>query len=403
MVCTLGRGRMAAMARLLAAGNFPETTKEELNDEKIAAQAIYKELHEANEANLLEEEDMHVFDFMPLTDPLHLVCCNACKKPIKASQFAAHADRCRSLNSKEDIVLGLDGGTGHKKPPRKGRKKLQTSHDGTSISMDSTPVMEGSGVSTRSTNYSDNVMAPSKRRTKIAAEPLPPADCLETKHGVTTEMRINCQEALTCREFSRRPVAGRVNPSDAAIGYQKAGQVLGHDLSTAGHLLTDVPLPLATKMYHSQRSRLRTALGHLYHVALAKEHENNHLTQKLVHGNSMLSSQISSPDNLLHETQKDDMLQKEKDARALPVLRNLDQNFAQSSKQLSGASGGWPSAFNISNQFQDNNFLRPALSVDTAPMERMRSRYLPTPYSFPGNSGTTLGTVQKPDGSVSVT
>ncbi|XP_058082315.1 SCA7 domain-containing protein SELMODRAFT_431321-like isoform X3 [Magnolia sinica] len=400
MVCTLGRGRMAAMARLLAAGNFPETTKEELNDEKIAAQAIYKELHEANEANLLEEEDMHVFDFMPLTDPLHLVCCNACKKPIKASQFAAHADRCRSLNSKEDIVLGLDGGTGHKKPPRKGRKKLQTSHDDqvatigeheklepkdgddtaasepnmdgltgncreakrTSISMDSTPVMEGSGVSTRSTNYSDNVMAPSKRRTKIAAEPLPPADCLETKHGVTTEMRINCQEALTCREFSRRPVAGRVNPSDAAIGYQKAGQVLGHDLSTAGHLLTDVPLPLATKMYHSQRSRLRTALGHLYHVALAKEHENNHLTQKLVHGNSMLSSQISSPDNLLHETQKDDMLQKE-----------------------------------------DNNFLRPALSVDTAPMERMRSRYLPTPYSFPGNSGTTLGTVQKPDGSVSVT
>lgn len=38
------------------------------------------------------------------------------------------AERCRTLNFSKDIILELDGGTGHKKPPRKGKKKLQTAH-----------------------------------------------------------------------------------------------------------------------------------------------------------------------------------------------------------------------------------------------------------------------------------
>ncbi|KAH7678783.1 hypothetical protein IHE45_06G019900 [Dioscorea alata] len=92
MVCTIGDGRMAAMVRLLKIESSPEITAEEANLEKIARQKIHKEFHDADEENLLEEEDMHVFDSRPLTDPLHLVCCNACKKPVKASQYAAHAD-----------------------------------------------------------------------------------------------------------------------------------------------------------------------------------------------------------------------------------------------------------------------------------------------------------------------
>eukprot|EP00268_Persea_americana_P024431 TRINITY_DN2384_c0_g3_i9.p4 TRINITY_DN2384_c0_g3~~TRINITY_DN2384_c0_g3_i9.p4 ORF type:complete len:102 (+),score=27.14 TRINITY_DN2384_c0_g3_i9:292-597(+) len=96
-VSSLGRERMAALARLLVLGGFPEATAEEANIEKLAIQSICRELHEADEANLLEEEDMHVFDCKPLTDPLNLVCCNACKKPVKASQFAAHAVSFRRL------------------------------------------------------------------------------------------------------------------------------------------------------------------------------------------------------------------------------------------------------------------------------------------------------------------
>ncbi|KAH7678785.1 hypothetical protein IHE45_06G019900 [Dioscorea alata] len=125
MVCTIGDGRMAAMVRLLKIESSPEITAEEANLEKIARQKIHKEFHDADEENLLEEEDMHVFDSRPLTDPLHLVCCNACKKPVKASQYAAHAERCVPLNFKEEPKKEFNSNGKHKKPPRKGREKLQ--------------------------------------------------------------------------------------------------------------------------------------------------------------------------------------------------------------------------------------------------------------------------------------
>lgn len=38
------------------------------------------------------------------------------------------AERCRSLNYMTDVALELDGGSGHKKPPRKGRKILQATN-----------------------------------------------------------------------------------------------------------------------------------------------------------------------------------------------------------------------------------------------------------------------------------
>ncbi|XXG54232.1 hypothetical protein AAC387_Pa03g2172 [Persea americana] len=390
MVCTLGRGRMAVMARLLTSGNFPEATAEEVKHEKLAAQSIYRELHEADEANLLEEEDMHVFDCKPLTDPLNLVCCNACKKPVKASQFAAHAERCKTLNFKEDIGLELDGGTGHKKPPRKGRKKSQTVRDtpavveqersesidgdetAAELNMDDqtglssslcrepkraltlingTLVTDGSGVSIGSTNYPVNGMSPSEKRTKlIAAEPLPVADCLEKICGVTTKMGTSCQDAVTC-----------------------------------------APVPLATKMYHSQRNRLRTALGHLYYEALAQDHRSDPFSPKQVPGNTMLSSQVLSPGSPSQNAQLDHMPQK-KNAYSLHVLQKPDQILAQSSDGSLGATGVNPSS--LVNQFRDNKISRPVLSIDTAPTGMMRTRYNSTPYSFPGNSGTTLGTVQ---------
>ncbi|KAJ6898085.1 hypothetical protein NC652_024803 [Populus alba x Populus x berolinensis] len=96
---------------------------EEVSQQKLSTQYICRELHEADEPNLLDEEDMHVFGLMPMTDPLDLVCCNACKKPVKASQYAAHAELCRFLNSAEEMTLEPDGGTGRRKPPRKERKK----------------------------------------------------------------------------------------------------------------------------------------------------------------------------------------------------------------------------------------------------------------------------------------
>ncbi|KAL6971358.1 hypothetical protein U1Q18_031036 [Sarracenia purpurea var. burkii] len=131
MVCSLGNGRMAAMARLLAAGSFSQTIAEEIGNQKLAALYIQRELREADEANLLDEDDMHVFGLKPMTDPLHLVCCNACKKPIKVTQYAAHAVLCKTLSSTEEFASEIDGVTGHHKPPRKERKKLPSGHAST--------------------------------------------------------------------------------------------------------------------------------------------------------------------------------------------------------------------------------------------------------------------------------
>ncbi|KAF8387924.1 hypothetical protein HHK36_026586 [Tetracentron sinense] len=349
MVCTLGKGRMAAMVRLLATGNFSDSAAEEASYEKLAAQSVHRELREADEPNLLEEEE-----------------------------------RCRSLNFTGETGLELDGGTGHKKPPRKGRKKLQTAQDRNSASTERASVMDDSGVSPGSTNYSADVMSPSRKRTTlIAAENLLLSDDLETACGVTKNTGISCQEALTWGKFHKGSIAGREMPFDYVVGCQKPGLVLEHSLSTK-----DVPVPLATKMYHSQRNhRLRSALRHLYYDALTKEHYSESLSPNVLQGNVM--TQASSPKKLFHE-QMDDQHEKKKDAYTLPAVQKPDQILAQGSELCLGNSGGYPSAMNFSNQFRDNNFLRSALSVDIAPTGMMRSRYLPTTYSFPTNSGSLL-------------
>ncbi|KAJ4955258.1 hypothetical protein NE237_012041 [Protea cynaroides] len=430
MVCSLGKCRMAAMVRLLETGNFSEITAEEASHEKLAVQSIHRELRAADEANLLEEEDMHVFDYKPLADPLHLVCCNACKKPIKASQYAAHAERCRSFNSSEETGLELDGGTGRKRPPRKGRKKLQTAQDNQaatvveqersesvhaddhavsesnvndqtgmnysfsretkrhSVSINGAAVMDGSGLGPGSTNYSAGVMSASKRRTKLmAVEGLQPSDDLETAYGVTS-IGINCQEAQTCGVFSKGSIAGRKKPCDS-FGHQKLGQV-DRRISTK-----DAPVPLATKVYHLQRSNhLRSALSHLYFEAWTNSSES--LSPKVIQRSVVLPSQDSS-----HE-RTDDLLQTKKDTYALPAVRKPGQILAQSSELCLGNSSGHPAISNFSDQLRDSNFSRSGISVDASSTGMLRGRYLPAPYSFPGNSGTPLGTMQQPNGSVPV-
>lgn len=63
---------METLTRFLVAGNIQQTASEESGHHKLAAQYIQRELREADEANLIDEEDMHVFGLRPLTDPLHL-------------------------------------------------------------------------------------------------------------------------------------------------------------------------------------------------------------------------------------------------------------------------------------------------------------------------------------------
>lgn len=74
-------------------------------------------------------------------------------------------------------------------------------------------------------------------------------------------------------------------------------------------------------------------------------------------------------------------LGKQKTAYGLCVLRKPDQTLSDSSDLCFGAASA------PKNQFLDDKISRPVISVDSASTRMIRTRYHPTPYSFPGNSG----------------
>ncbi|XP_022760487.1 uncharacterized protein LOC111306810 isoform X2 [Durio zibethinus] len=405
MVCSLGSGRMAVMATLLGAGSISPNTAEDVGNQKLAIQYIYRELRGADEANLLDEEDMDVFGLKPMTDPLNLVCCNACKKPVKASQYAAHAELCRSLKATEETTLELDGSTGHRKPPRKERKKSLAAYanqptpvgeqekseiidagdtmgpdfhiDGqigmtsfvtmdskrNSTCVDTAYVMDGSGVSPQNTDHSTSVMPPSTKRFKlISGERLPLPDDPKTASGVTKI--LDTQDLYISRDSPRGTVSGSETPNDR--------QAHEHRLLTK-----DLPVPLSTKMYYSQRnSRLRLALSHQYFVTSTKELCSDMVSQQASQQSTMLlqaSSQGVCPleqvDNLIVQKQESS-------------LQKRDQVLAQTSEVCPSKSLGCPPSNDFSNQYPIGNIPMP----QAASVGLTRSNYISKPYSFAGNS-----------------
>ncbi|KAM1829019.1 hypothetical protein ACFX14_021882 [Malus domestica] len=422
IVCSLGSGRMAVMARLLAGGTVSQSITEDVGHQKFAAQIICRELSEANEANLLDEEDMHVFGLKPMDDPLHLepydflhtvidmdydfvvsrkVCCNACKKPVKASQYVAHAELCRSLNSMQETTLELDGSMGQRKPPKKERKKLSIAHSNQSTLVgelersesidadditvsrfqldgkmgmnpgsfmeakmnsayaDVTIMMDGSGVSPGNTNGSTSVILPPTKRFKmVAGQQLPLSDDIGTASAVSK--LASTQDACPYRDSPKGAIPASEIPYPA-LKYKKSGQALECCLP-----IKDCPLPLATKVYYSQRcNRLRSDLSHLYHEAMASTEE--------------LCSDM-------------------RDSQHLPSLRKPDQILAQNSEVCLGNSVGCQPDGDFSNQLPVDNVPRP----EVASVRLTRSKILSKPYSFAGNSGQSLGIMQQKTGSVHV-
>ncbi|KAL5782382.1 hypothetical protein ACOSP7_007411 [Xanthoceras sorbifolium] len=414
MVCSLGSSRMAVMARLLEARSFSPTIAEEVSYQKLAVQNIYRELHEADEANLLDREDMHVFGLKPMADPLHLVCCNACKKPVKASQYAAHAELCRSIATEESI-LGVHGGTGNRKPRRKERKKLLTAYanqatlvgeqersnlidvdDTSSLSIDvkrnsacvdTASVMDASGVSPQNTDRSACTMPPPTKRSKLIAGEHPPiSGDQKTTYSVTKI--LSTQEAHTCRDFPEQIIPRSEMVTDSVVDCKNLGQVRERCLQAR-----DVPVPLASKIYYSQRNnRLKSTFSHMYQEASIKELCNDVVIPHVSNQNTM-PLQASSQGGSSHK-QVDDLLNRKLESS----VHMPDKIISQSSESYLGKSGGCLPATNISNQFQADNVLRP----QTTPVGLTRSKYLPKAYPYAGNSGKLLGTMQQPNGSVPV-
>eukprot|EP00261_Vitis_vinifera_P034488 XP_019075731.1 PREDICTED: uncharacterized protein LOC100855402 isoform X3 [Vitis vinifera] len=396
MVCSLESGRMAVMARLLAAGSFSPIITEDVSQEKLAAQYIHRELREADEANLLDEEDMNVFGLKPMADPLYLVCCNACKKPVKASQYAAHADQATMAGEQERFESMDADDTAASEPcldEQIGAACSFTEIKRNSACVDVGHVVDGSGVSHGNTDLSAGVMPPPKRsKLRIATDRPSPADGPETAYGVNKTMCITSQRAYTCAGYPKGSIEGSERPYDHLAAHQKPGQDHECSLSTNG-----VPVPLATKMYYSQRNhRLRSAISHLYFAASNEGHCSDMVSPKVLQGNMV--PQASSPKNFSHE-QMDNQPEKKRDTHFLPSMQNPDKVLVQSSEVFLGKSEGCPPAMNFSNQVHVNNVLRP----HAAPVGTIKSKYLSKPYSFASNSGTPLGTIQQPNGSVSVT
>ncbi|KAJ1414262.1 PapD-like superfamily [Sesbania bispinosa] len=421
MVCSPGSGRMEVMARFLTAGgSLSQTIADDFARQKSAAEYICRQLREADEANLLHEEDMHVYGERPMTDPLQLVCCNICKKPIKDSHFPAHAELCRSLKLTEQTSMELDGSTGNRKPPRKERKKLSTPCATTAVgerrrseSMDNidtavsqshlnsqirvTPfstkaqvaasMMDGTMIIPGNRDHQAFVMhPPTKRHKLIASSHLPVLESHGTVSGVTKTASFT--DGITRKGLLERTVSEHGDPN-----HENLGQVqMQHR-----HLMkNDFPAPLATKIYYSQRTnRLRAAIRHLYFQDLSEE-----VCTDVVSPTASLEEMVALQDSSQRDPSFEQMgtlVNKESHLATMFSAQKSDHSLAKSSEICLLKAGGLPNS-GLSNQLLLDNVSRSAATH----VGLTRNNFLPKSYSFASNTGNPLGTMQQPNGSVPV-
>ncbi|ESW19854.1 hypothetical protein PHAVU_006G161000 [Phaseolus vulgaris] len=417
MVCSPGGGRMEVMARLLASGSFSQTVADDFAHQKTAAEYICTELREADEANLLHEEDMHVYGESPMTDALQLVCCNNCKKPIKESQFAAHTELCRSLKLTDQTTLELDGSAGNRKPPRKEKKKLPAycptspvgnqrrsasmdnidsdlsqSHlssqmrvipfsnkvKGHSTYVDAASMVDGAGINPGNRDHPASVMHPPTKRHKLRANThLPVLESAGTDSGETKTLN----DGITCKDLVERTTSEHGDPNQKILGHV----LVQHPNTTKN----EFPAPLATKIFYSQRTnRLRARLRHLYFQNLNEQLRTD------VCSKTSDADMIAFQDSSLGCPSFDQM---DNVHEGRSPAQKSDYIHAKSSEVCLLKAGGLPSS-SLSNQFLLDNVSRSAATH----VGLTRSNFLPTSYSFASNTGNSLRTMQQPNGSVPV-
>lgn len=252
MVCMVGNFKMSSVLKLVMMENH--ATPDDVIHEMTAAQVLQKQLFDAHEPNLLDENDMHIFGSKPMADPLDLVCCSTCKKPVKASQYAIHTGQCSSGKVNTNGSVGVDHAN-PTKPLKKGRKIKLISNGNQKVHIK---------VKAKSQTESNNI-----------------ANSFELDNGHVTKVQPIDSTGL-----------GLSADSSATINVPK-----NHP--------RDAPVPLATKMYHSQGNyRLRFELGQLYRESCV-QHLSGHTTPNVSHENGLMaSSRFSSCGNSALPTQK---------------------------------------------------------------------------------------------------
>uniref|UniRef100_A0A7C9AAN1 SAGA-associated factor 11 n=2 Tax=Opuntia streptacantha TaxID=393608 RepID=A0A7C9AAN1_OPUST len=370
MVCSIGSVKMTVMARILASGSFQQAvTAEKAGYQKLVGQYIQKALLDADDPNLIDEEDMHVFDLNPLADHLHLVCCNSCKKPVKASQFVVHAERCSSLGFAEELFPDLDNGAGNRKPPRKGRKKIVTAGNHvTSTGLQKRYAIVDASETAASTSQMDDTAGHT-------------SSCFVVAKDTPVKISGSMGEMIP---LTKRPKLVAATTAQSSEDMRPA---------------PDIPAPLAAKTYYSQRNnRLRAAISFMYHQkstgecpAEEREPQGNLVTWEPL-------TKVSS------DEQSDDCSKKAQKHFSSPSTQSAGQ-FTQSPAGTLINTGSQPS-----NSSMDQSLMTDAYTPQVASLGEVTPKYHSKPYSLTGNSdgqltgsdfvGQPMRRIQQPNGSV---
>ncbi|XP_044985443.1 uncharacterized protein LOC123452791 isoform X4 [Hordeum vulgare subsp. vulgare] len=213
MVCMAGHFKMASVLKLMMENH---ATPDEVINEKSASHILQKQLLSAHEPNLLDEDDMHIFGSKPMADPLDLVHCDTCQKPVKASHYAPHAERCTSGKVNPNDLMGVEDDVHPMKPPKKGRKIKLTSNGNQKVHI----------------------------KVKLKSQP-------ENRNIVNDFELTNGNESKPSNSIADQRLKTSVDNSSA--------------INAPERHFRDVPAPLATKMYHPRGNyRLRLELAQLY-------------------------------------------------------------------------------------------------------------------------------------------
>lgn len=334
---------MTVMARILASGGFQQAVPEKAGYQKLVGQYIQKALLDADDPNLIDEEDMHVFDLNPLTDNLHLVCCNSCKKPVKASQFVVHAERCSSLSFTEELFPDLDTGLGNRKPPRKGRKKFVTA-----------------GNHVASTGAQERFAIVDASETAVSTSQL------DDPAGHTSSCLVEAKDSPV-------KISGSIGEMIPLTKRPKLVAATTAQSSDYVRTAADILAPLATKTYYSQRNnRLRAAISFMYHQTSTRECPAE---EREPQGNVV----TWEPSTKVFSDEQSDDCSKKKHFSSTST-QNADQ-FTRSSAGSLIHPGCRPS-----NSSMDQSLVTDAYTLQMDSFGEMTAKYDSKPYSLTGNS-----------------
>ncbi|KAG9140948.1 hypothetical protein Leryth_010474 [Lithospermum erythrorhizon] len=426
--------RMAAMARF-GKGSDDQHSITDVAQQKLVVQYLQQEIYGADDANLVDEEDMHIFGLRPMTDPLELVSCNACKKPIKTSHYAVHAELCKTLNLSEEVALELTNGKVKKKPPRKERKKAlpicstqevlraplaadsalvqrqseeQTGTSLAEVKQNGNLVMDDALKTRPNTDCSAGaVTRPAKRGKMINVGDLQVEEHqLDIENGVTKSYNGTTQKTILHKgrykqkrstaesekipnnvstygkpDRERKP---RKTGKDKKIRSTAGNKKISNDVSNYGKSeqecgtgKTDVPVPIATKVYYSQRNnRLRSSLSQLYHGSSSTDHCTELVTRDVMHRN-LAPVSSSAPHASYHE-----LISGHQDRtreQSSNTLLQSDQILAQCPELFLSEAGESPPVTHNPQFLLVDNGLKPQYQI-----ERARSSYN---SGFASNSG----------------